>query len=161
MVMIYPPALEQTASQPTANSNASLLFFVPVPFSADDILMFLKECVPVILCPTETENTDLISAPNRLEPSAKLLSWSVKTRVVSGLILWCLFCRSAVRKLVSCMISDVVILILVRSCSGPWCSTSQEIQQIDSSVSPVTLTCETWMFLVLQQDIAPRKWQYS
>lgn len=64
------------------------------------------------LMSTETENTDLILRPTGGDPFAKLLSWSVKTRVVSGLILWCLFCRSALRKPVSCMISDVVILIL-------------------------------------------------
>lgn len=112
-------------------------------------------------CHTETENTDIISAPNKLGHSAELLSESLKTRVGSGLLLWCLFCSGAVRNPVSCMISAVVILIRVRSHSGPVCSTIQEIQQIDYPVSHVILSCETWMLSVVQQDILPRRSQNS
>lgn len=105
-----PPVLEQTAS--AAPLKYVFAFLCSSAISGRRHFDVLKECVPLISCHTETENTDIISVPSKLGPSAKLLSWSVKTRVRSGLILWFMFCRSAVRKPVSCMISDVVTLIL-------------------------------------------------
>lgn len=67
------PALEQTTSAAPLR-DTFLIFLVLAPFSAGDIFDMLKECVSLISCHTETENTDIISAPNKLGPSAELLS---------------------------------------------------------------------------------------